>query len=51
MDHDCYFEGHAWEYHDDSFDHGLGAEIIIYRICEVCGWRENGPFSDDGRDL
>lgn len=47
---DCDEDGHAWEYHDDSFDHPFGTEIDIYRRCVRCGVREQGPFSEHDYD-
>lgn len=45
--HDCAIDGHVWEYFDDSFDHEFGTEIDVYRMCEICGIHEQGPFSDE----
>ena len=28
---------HDWQFHDDSFDHEFGVEVIRYWQCERCG--------------
>lgn len=41
---------HEWEVIDDSFDHALGCEQIVFQRCAVCGKeREYDPprFDDD----